>query len=434
MEMNNPLTQTRPCGCAPQDTGPGLDRRSFLRAAAATGALAGLGAPMLSTKLAYAAAGTPYAGDVLVVVSLRGGFDGLSAVVPAGDPAYYTARPDLAVPAAQLLARDQMFGLHPAMSPLLPYWQAGTFGAVHAVGQADPTRSHFAALEEMERAAPGTSLRTGWLDRMLGVRGLGNTFQAAQVGQTMAASSFTGPAPELAMRNINGFKLDGDAEFTQRRMAALSTAYAGARPTLAAPAAAALGALATTTRLAATTYQPGNGAAYPTTALAKALRDVARLIKAGLGLQVAAIDYGDWDFHENLGGPAAGGQMNDHLGVLAGALAAFATDLGTAMSGVTVVTLSEFGRRLAQNGSGGVDHGHGNAVLLLGGAVVGGRVHGPWPGLAPAQLDQGDLRGTTDYRTILGEVLQKRCGAGSLATVFPGFTLPAPLGVVRSRS
>jgi len=432
--MTEPLTQTQPCGCPAGEPSRALSRRNFLRVAAATGVLSGLSAPLLSTKLAYAAAGPSYTGDVLVVLSLRGGFDGLSAVVPAADPHYYSSRPDLAVPASLLLARGPLFGLHPALAPLLPYWQAGTFGAVHAVGQADPTRSHFAALEEMERAAPGTSLRSGWLDRMLGVRGIGTTFQAAQLGSTLAASSFSGLAPELAMDNVDDFKLIGDSAFNLRRAAALRTAYASAPVTQSAPAVTALGALATTAEMAAAGYVPGNGAGYPDTSLAKALRDVARLIKAGTGLQVACVDYGDWDFHENLGGPASGGQMYDHLSVLAGALAAFATDLGTAMSGVTVVTLSEFGRRLAQNGSGGVDHGHGNAVLLLGGGVVGGRVHGPWPGLAPAALDQGDLRGMTDYRTVLGEILQKRCRAGSLSTVFPGFTMPAPLGIVSVRS
>lgn len=435
LEGTGIVTQTRSCGCPSEEAPRGLSRRTFLRAAAATGALAGLGAPMLSTRLAYAANGASYTGDVLVVVSLRGGFDGLSAVVPAGETAYYSARPDVAVPASLLLARDQMFGLHPALSPLLPYWQAGTFGAVHAVGQADPTRSHFEALEEMERAAPGTSLRSGWLDRMLGVRGAGTTFQAAQVGSTMAALSLSGPAPELAMRDVDGFALSGgNGEVNARLTAALRAAYASAPPAQAAPAISALGALATTAKLAASKYVPANGAAYPDTPLAKAMRDVARLVKAGVGLQVACVDYGDWDFHENLGAPRTGGLLNDHLTVLAGALAAFATDLGTAMSGVTVATLSEFGRRLAQNGTGGTDHGHGNAVLLLGGGVLGGRVHGRWPGLGAAQLDQGDLRGLTDYRTVLGEVLQKRCGAGSLATVFPGFTMPSPLGIVRSRT
>ncbi len=423
------MSPTAACDCQPA----GLSRRRFLQGVAATGLLAGLSGPLLSTRLAFADTGTAYTGDVLVVLSFRGGFDGLSAIVPAGDPGYVAARPNIAIPASQLLAAGSMFGLHPALSPLLPYWQAGTFGAVHAVGQIDPSRSHFTSLEEMERAAPGTSLRTGWLDRTLGLRGLGTTFQAAQLGSTLAAPSLAGPAPEIAMYDVDGFALDGEASINARRIAALRTVYAAATPTLAAPAAIAMNALDTTAALKAAGYTPANGATYADNELAKALREVARLIKAGVGLQVACVDYGDWDMHSGLGAPATGNWMYDQLTVVAGALAAFAQDLGAGLDGVTLVTLSEFGRRVGENGSGGVDHGHGNAVLLLGGGVVGGQVHGPWPGLADTDLDQGDVRGVTDYRSVLGEILQARCGAGSLSGVFPGFTA-TPLGVVRPRA
>ncbi len=390
--------------------------------------------PMLSTKLAFADTGTVYTGDVLVVLSFRGGFDGLSAIVPAGDPAYAATRPTIGIAQSQLLAAGPMFGLHPALAPLMPYWQDGTFGAVHAVGQVDPSRSHFTSLEEMERAAPGTSLRTGWLDRTLGLRGLGTTFQAAQVGSTMAAPSLAGPAPEIALHDVDGFAMDGEDSINARRITALRTVYAAAPPTLAAPATIAMNALDTTATLKSAGYTPANGATYADNELAKALREVARLVKAGVGLQVACVDYGDWDMHSGLGQPATGNWMYDQLTVVAGALAAFAQDLGsTGLAGVTLVTLSEFGRRVGENGSGGVDHGHGNAVLLLGGGVVGGQVHGPWPGLAEADLDQGDIRGVTDYRSLLGEILQSRCGAGSLSGVFPGFT-PTPLGIVRART
>ncbi len=427
------MTSESSCGCPDHEakTG-GVSRRTFLGAAAAAGALAGLSGPLMSSRLAFAATGAPYTGDVLVVLSMRGGFDGLSAIVPAGDPAYYAARPNIAVPAAALLARDAMFGLHPALAPLLPYWLDGTFGAVHAVGQTDATRSHFSSLEEMERAAPGTSLRTGWLDRTLGVRGGGSTFQAAVVGNSMISQSLIGPAREIALQDIDSFGLDGDPTVNARRARALQTAYAAAPARMAVPAATAVGALATTAAIKAGGDAPANGSVYPATPLAKALREVSRLIKAGVGLQVACVDYDDWDMHVGLGKPVAGGAMNDHLADFAGAMASFARDLGPAMSSVTVVTLSEFGRRLAENGSGGTDHGHGNAVLLFGGGVVGGTVHGPWPGLAPADLDNGDLSGMTDYRDVLGEILQKRCRIGSLSQVFPGFT-PTPLGAVRIR-
>ncbi|RJK97250.1 DUF1501 domain-containing protein [Vallicoccus soli] len=421
-----------PCTCPHETPAPtGMSRRTLLRGAAAVAGLAALESTTLSTRLAFGA--TAYTGDVLVVLSLRGGFDGLSCVVPHGDPAYYANRPGIGVPKAALLAPDAMFGLHPAMAPLLPFWQAGTFGAVHAVGQASPTRSHFSAMEEMERAAPGSSARTGWLDRTLGLSAATSAFQGTYVGSGGSPSAFAGPVAEMAMRSVDSFSLSGvDAKNRARWETALKAMHDGAPPVLAAPAATTLAATATTGALAAQGYAPANGAAYPSGGLGSALKEVARLVKAGVGLQAAAVDYGDWDMHAGLG-RADSGWMRDKLTELSRALAAFATDLGPAMSGVTLVTLSEFGRRVKENASGGVDHGHGNAVLMLGGGVVGGRVHGTWPTLAAGALVGGDLRGTTDYRAILGEVLQKRCGAGSLSTVFPGLAATTS-GVVRARS
>jgi uncharacterized protein (DUF1501 family) len=418
------------CGCPENQR---LSRRGFLgRAAAvgAAGALAGLAGEGLSTRLAFAA--PAYTGDTLVVLSLRGGFDGLSVVVPAGDPDYYLARPGIGIPAAQLIGRDGIFGLHPALAPLLPFWDGGSFAAVHGVGQTNPTRSHFAALEAMERAAPGTSLRTGWIDRMLGVRGTTSIFAGVAVGGSLAPQSMGGPAPELALGSVDGFELNGEST-GDPFATALRKLYAGAPATVAAPAAATLAALGTATALRKAGYRPADGAAYPDTELGKALTDVARLVKAKVGLQVATVDFGDWDMHEGLGKAEAGSWMHDHLGELALALAAFATDLGPAgMAGVTVLTLSEFGRRVGENGSGGVDHGHGNAMLMLGGGVAGGKVYGTWRGLAPGNLDDGDLPGTTDYRAVVGEVLQQRCGLGSLGGVFPGVA-PERLGIVRAR-
>jgi uncharacterized protein (DUF1501 family) len=419
------------CGC-PENRQ--MSRRAFLGRTAAVGAgvaLSGLAGEGLATRLAFAAPAA-YTGDTLVVLSLRGGFDGLSAVVPAGDPEYYRVRPGIGVPQAQLIGGDGYFGLHPALAPLLPFWNDGRLAAVQAVGQADPTRSHFAALEEMERAAPGTSLRTGWLDRMLGVRGSASVFDGVAVGGALSPRSMAGPAPELAVGSVDGFELWGESA-DNPFAGALRQLYADAPALVAAPALGTLDAVGTTTRLKNAGYTPANGAVYPDTPLGTALRDVARLIRARVGLQVACVDYGDWDMHEGLGAAEPGQWMHDHLGAMAQALAAFATDLGTAgMNGVTLLTLSEFGRRVGENASGGVDHGHGNAVLLLGGGVVGGRVYGTWPGLGPAALDDGDLRGTTDYRAILGEILQQRCGMGSVSDVFPGIA-PGRLGLVRAR-
>ncbi len=424
--------EAKDCGC-PQDGPAAMSRRGFLGTAAALGALGAVSSvagEWGSMQLAYA--GPAYTGDTLVVVSLRGGFDGLSAIVPAADPAYYTARPHIAVPAAQLITLDTTFGMHPALAPLKPLWDSGQFGVVHAVGQKDPTRSHFDAMDEMERAAPGSSLRTGWINRMVGLTGPGTTFAASSLSTSTAPKSFLGTAPSITLNSVDGFGLNGagNAQDRARWAAALRTLYKGQHSWILGPATATLNAINTTSTMKAAGYTPANGAVYPTTGLAKALRDVARLIKSGVGLRVAAIDMGDWDMHVNLGA-ADNGWMQRQLRDLSGALAAFATDIGPGMPGVNVVTLSEFGRRIEENGSGGVDHGHGNAMFLLGAGVNGGQVAGHWPGVGAAVSDNGDLKGTTDYRTVLAELLEKRGGLSG-ATVFPGLA-SGRLGVIKPR-
>jgi uncharacterized protein (DUF1501 family) len=410
--------------------GASLSRRSLLKALGA-GALVLTSTPTVHTQVAFADAG--YTGDVLVVLSLRGGFDGLSAVVPAGDPDYYRLRPTIGVPRSSLLPLDATFGLHPALAPLLPLWKAGTLAAVHGVGQPNPTRSHFAALEEMEKAAPGTSARTGWLDRTIGARGAagaGGPFTTVGMTGAQVPMELAGPSPELTMTGLDGFTLEGpwDAVERARWTTALTELHREGPATVAAAGSTALAAMATIAALPA----PAPAATYPDGDLGGSLRDVARLIKAGVGVQVAAVDCGDWDMHSGLGA-AGGGWMKDKLTELGAAMAAFATDLGPRLGGVTLVTLSEFGRRAGENGSGGLDHGHGNLVLLMGGGVAGGQVHGRWPGLSTAALDDGAVAGVTDYRDVIGEVLTKRCGAGSLAGVFPGYSPGTPLGVARGR-
>ncbi|MEU4424163.1 DUF1501 domain-containing protein [Actinoplanes sp. NPDC024001] len=403
--------------------------RRHLLAAGLAGA--GLAAAGLDTSLAFAA-DPGYAGDVLVLLSLRGGFDGLSAVVPAGDAAYYTARPGIAVQKSQLIGGDGFFGLHPALAPLLPYWTGGQLAAVHAVGQPAPNRSHFSAMEELERAAPGTSLRTGWLNRMLGVAGSADPFQAIAMGTARPARVLAGPAPHLGLTAVDDLQLTGDQ--ADRPIAATMAAlYAGAPPALAGTAAQLTAALTRGASLRKAGYTPANGAAYPNTELGAALRDVARLIKSGTGLMSATVDSGDWDMHENLGPATPGRRMFDQLKALATALAAFAADLGPdGLRRVTLVTVSEFGRRVTQNGSGGLDHGYGNAMFVLGGNVKGGKVYGRWPGLTTAQLRDGDLAVTTDYRAVIGEILRARCGVGDLAGVFPGVAASS-LGIVSAR-
>jgi uncharacterized protein (DUF1501 family) len=410
-------------------------RRSVLKTIGGGLGLAGLStlAGPLSGRMAFAAG--PYSGDVLIVLSMRGGQDGLSVVPPVGDPNYQTLRPNIGIPASLAVPLGGVFGLHPGLAALKPLYDAGTFGVVHAVGQPSATRSHFQAQIDLELAAPGTSSATGWLDRLLTARGTATPFQAVQVGSPSSPDSLGGPAPDLAMQSIDDFNMAGIwTGIATQYSRAIGAMYADQSLPLAPQVATTLAALGTTTALKTAGYTPANGVTYPTSDLGKALSDVARLIKSGVGLQIATLDYGNWDMHAGLGKPGvATGWMHKQLLDVAACLKAFAADMGAGMSNVTLVTMTEFGRRAHENGSGGVDHGHGQAMLMLGGGLNGGQVFGAWPGLATAALDTGDLAGANDYRNVLGEILVKRCGVGSLTSIFPGLSY-SPLGVVRTRS
>jgi uncharacterized protein (DUF1501 family) len=411
-------TTARPC-CAEAEQASRLSRRSLLKAFGVGAALA-TASPLVGMRGAFAA-DAGWTGDTVVVLSLRGGFDGLSAVVPVGDPAYAAWRPNIAIPTGQTFQLDSTFGLHPALSALQPFWSGNKLAFVHAAGMTAPNRSHFSAMEEMERAAPGTSARSGWLDRTLGLHAAGGPFGAVQMGSTDIPESLSGPWPELGMNSISSFRLSGTNNSTQRTTwtNTLTTLHDVAPPELQDSANNTLGALGTAASLG--TYTAANGASYPGSSVGKALKNAAQLIKADVGLRVLTIDLGDWDMHADLG-RVDNGWMRDNLTDLGNALAAFGTDLGSAMSGVTLVTISEFGRRVEENESGGVDHGWGNVMMVLGGHVVQG-VHGTWPGLAADKLTQGDLTVTTDYRAVLGDVLVNRTGASvaQVKEVFPGF-------------
>lgn len=402
----------------------GLTRRQLFRLTAAAGVLTA--STSLHPRLAFAAPTT--SGNTFVVVSLRGGFDALSAIVPLGDPEYAKARPRIAVPASAAKKVDSMFGLHPAMQPLYSWWDARRLAAVHAVGQDDPTRSHFEAMAAMERAAPGTSLHTGWLDRAIELAGSSSAFTGAQVGSAGLPASLYGQAPKMALTSLDALTIKGNEERLPLSAwtKALTRLNAQGPATVREPMANALAAAAQVQAMPESAEAEDLG--YPGTQLGRAMHDVARLVRAGVGLRYATVEFGNWDMHQNVG-TVDGGRMLTQLTELSTALGAFATELGPELDRVTVATISEFGRRVAQNGSNGLDHGHGTAMLLLGGGVQGGRVHGQWPGLAPAKLDSGDLAATTDYRDVLGEVLTERCGVGSLSTVFPGLT-PRPPGAV----
>lgn len=371
-------------------------------------------------------AATSSSSDVLVVVLLYGGFDGLTALPPLGDPNYAKARPTIAVPASSAVKLDSMFALHPSMAPLKKWWTSKKLAVVPAAGIPYPTLSHFQAQQDLGLAAPGTALESGWMNRALSAMGDSDALAAVQVGNSVLTASMAGPKPVTTLWEVGDFSLVGE-EWAPKLPSTLKSLYSSVSSTTSAIALDTLSACSDLADLQGVTYRPANGASYPDSDLGDAIEGVAQLIKAGVGTRLATVEYGDWDFHANLGN-AGGGAMASMLSDLAGSLDAFATDLGDDLSRVTVVTISEFGRRVAENGSSGADHGHGNAMFVLGGGVLGGKAYGRWPGLAPADLDGGNLAGTTDYRSVLGELLTKRCGISSLSTVFPGFT-PDFLGV-----
>ena len=398
----------------------GLSRRGLFRGLAVAGAsTAFFGTTFVQTS--YAA--TRSAPSVLVVLSLRGAADGLSLVVPHADPAYYSARPRLAIPKSQLLAVDPQFGLHPKLQPLLPLWNAGKMAAIHATGMAVPNRSHFAAMEELEDADPGSAARVGWINRLIGRDAYANPLQAIQIGEIPITATY-GPESTFVASSVDGVKIAGHDQWdtTNGRPRSLHTLWDPAPGPLGRGARAAMSAVKDFAPVKATSATPANGAAYPNDELGEALASAARTIKGDVGADVIAVDHGGWDMHTNVG-DLTWGAMITNASALADSLAAFFTDLGALASKVTVVTISEFGRRVKENANWGLDHGHGNVMLAFGAGVKGG-YYGTWPGLTDAV--DADLPVTTDYRSVLSEIVTKRFDV-STATVFPGFT-PEPVG------
>lgn len=388
--------------------------------------------PSWMPRLAFAPQNQAPRGDVLVVLFLRGAMDGLNALVPMGDSDYYRNRKALAIAQSKpgddksAIALDNFYGLHPALRGLKSAWDDGMLAPIHACGSPDPTRSHFDAMDTMERGTPGLkSLGSGWLGRHLGTLQNGNSSPLRAVGMgTMLQASLRGPVSATVLKSISDFHLKGkDSAQVAQIQTTLSALYAGIDAPVDETLRSAAGDIDTTIgllkKLTAIKYVPGNGAQYPGGEFGLGMQQVAQLIKAEVGLEVAALDLGGWDTHINQG--AAEGQMARLLKELGDGLGAFHADLRERMKRVTVVTMSEFGRRVEENASGGTDHGHANCMFLMGGNVVGGKVHGAWPTLAKASLDNGDLALTTDYRDVLGEVLSKRTGNTKLSEVFPGF-------------
>ncbi|MCC7361751.1 MAG: DUF1501 domain-containing protein [Anaerolineales bacterium] len=417
-------------------------RRQFLQGCSA--AIAAMAGARL-THVAYADPTAPgsYNEEIMVVVFLRGGWDALNVVVPiaGADRGYYEdAREELQVPANQTLALNAQFGLHPALAPLLPLYQAKHFAIVHAVGLTYDTRSHFDAQQFLELGTPGQkNTPTGWITRHLeSAPNLPPTIllPALSAGSTQAMA-LLGSTEAAAMSGPNGFNLSGHWHWGDPQRAALRELYTGAN-WLYEAGTRTLDTIDLVEASVTGTYTPANGAVYPNGSFGDNLKAVAQMIKADLGLRVATIDLGGWDTHENQGDEGGGYLASNQLAPLAQGLAAFYTDLSNAACAqdytrkLTLVVMSEFGRRLKENFNHGTDHGHGNAMFVLGGHVNGGQVYGNWPGLANAQLYDGyDLAVTTDYRRVLSEIVSKRLTNPNLATVFPGYAGYTPLNLIQ---
>ena len=405
-------------------------RRVFLK----DGALALVSLGFAPTFLARTVEGLTTRQKVLIAIFQRGAVDGLNMVVPFGDPDYYTARPSLAIarPAGtdtSAIDLDGFFGLHPRMRPLAPLWQAGTLAIVHASGSPDDTRSHFDAQDYMESATPGVkNTRDGWMNRYLHAKEhqKATPFRAVALAQALPRT-LQGSAPALAIGQIAQFGIrGGNASAVE---ASFESQYsAAAESVLKTTGREAFDAVRMLQRADPARTPPANGAAYPRSPFGEALRQVAQLIKADVGLEVAFAESGNWDHHANQGG--AVGLLANRLDDLARSIAALTRDLGDRMQDVVVMTMSEFGRAVTENGSRGTDHGHGNAMMVLGGAVRGGKVYGKWPGLAREQRHDGrDLAITTDFRAVFNEVVRGHLGLRDTSRVFPGFTGGGSLGM-----
>jgi uncharacterized protein (DUF1501 family) len=385
--------------------------------------------PRVFLRMASAATLPAGAGRVLVVVFQRGAVDGLNVVVPYAEKAYYDARPSIAVPRpgsgeGAALDLDGFFGLHPALEPLLPLFRDRSVAFVQAAGSPNPTRSHFDAQDFMESGTPGVkSTSDGFLTRAL-------TTRRPEKTSPLRAVAFSPSLPRILSGSSGAVAVTNLAQFGIRAGAASATASESFEAMY---ADAVAGELASTARESfeavrmvqsadPTRIAPANGATYPKGPFGNAMRQIAQLVKANVGLEVAFTDVGGWDTHAGQGG--SDGQLANRLHDYGQAIAAFAKDLGSRMADVTLATVSEFGRTVRENGNRGTDHGHANVMLLAGGGVKGGKVYGRWPGLDSSHLfENRDLAVTTDFRDVFAEILQKRAGVSNLAPVFPSYEL-----------
>jgi uncharacterized protein (DUF1501 family) len=391
--------------------------------------MAGVGAaPLWLERAAFAE--TPAGGrkKILVAIFQRGAADGLNIVVPHGEQRYYDLRPTIAIPrpASGIPAEDAaidldgFFGLNPALAPLKPLWDRKEVAIVHAAGSPDPTRSHFDAQDYMEAGTPGLKSTTdGWLNRaLLPASGHVSPVRAVSLGASLPRT-LRGPQSSIAVENLGNFTVRDDAASK-----VLESMYKGTGDQiLGGTGKETFEAVSILDSIRKSPYQPADGANYPKGRFGDSMKQIAQLIKAEVGVEVAFADIGSWDHHVNEIGPKASvGQLANILGEFGGSLAAFYQDLGDRMEDVVVVTMSEFGRTAKENGNRGTDHGHANVMFVMGGPVKGGKVYGQWPGLAHEQLyEERDLALTTDFRDVLGEAVYSHLGNRSLKSVFPGY-------------
>ena len=409
----------------------GFTRRRFLGGVGMVG-VAALGAQLVTSRVSFRAAGASAAtGNTLIVIFLRGGADGLRILVPnansLGLADLQAARPALVPAAGTLLplAGAGGWALNGSMAALMPYWGSGELGFVPAVSIENLSRSHFQAQRLIESGGSlGSS--SGWLDRALTQLGPGTTFRAVTEGGSTPAS-LAGDEISLAIQSLANFSLNWAPGGVPANQTAITSLYRGLDGFLGVDAPAAITASQQAAALVAAKPLPQNGATYPDGGFSQSLKDLANLLRAGVGLEVATVDVGGWDTHTS--------ETSELDGVLASAsssLAAFLQDLGPDLRATTTIAvMSEFGRRVAQNASGGTDHGHGSVMWLLGGGLKSAGVFGKWNGVAPGVLDQGDVPATNNAFDVLGELLQTRMNVGSLSTIFPSHSF-SPLGFSRA--
>src|SRR5579863_5530079 len=369
----------------------------------------------------------------LVVVFQRGAADGLNVVVPYQEKNYYAMRPNIAIPQNQVLDLDGFFGLHPSLASFKPLYDQGHLAVVHAAGSPDTTRSHFDAQDYMESGTPGVkSTQDGWLNRALQAEDLRHrcagtceartAFRALALGPDVPRT-LAGKIPAIALNNVNGFAVAGRGPAPSPAASAFEAMYADSGDRILHPAGGETFDAVKMLRAAnPAQYAPAANANYPNSEFGNSMKQIAQLLKADLGVEAAFTDVSGWDTHQNQG--SVNGQLANRLTEFSASIAAFWRDMGDDTGDVTLVTMSEFGRTARENGTGGTDHGHANAMFVLGGSVKGGKVYGRWPGLENEQLNQGrDLALTTDFRAVLGEVVNHTLGAENMDLIFPGARL-----------